>query len=306
MRTRQILFFSIVYSVAAVFAGCGRAASEADSAATAPSPAKQQVFEVKGVVQELKADGKTVVIKHEAVPGYMDAMTMPFEVKDVTELKDLQPGDEVSFRMIVTPKEGWIDQISRTGKNEGVEPSSFRQVRIVDPLEEGDVMPDYHFTNELGRAVSLSDFKGQALAITFIYTRCPYPNFCPRMSANFHEAQERLKALSGGPTNWHLLSVTFDPEHDTPPVLKNYAERQDYDPQHWSFLTAPLIDVTAITEQFGLQFWTQEGTISHNLRTVIIDANGRVQKIIPAEKWQVDELVEGLVRAARVKPLARD
>jgi protein SCO1/2 len=175
-------------------------------------------------------------------------------------------------------------------------------VRDVEPLNIGDPLPDYTFTNELGQAVSLAQFKGQALAITFIFTRCPFPTFCPQMSRYFRETQEKLKQQTSM-TNWHLLTLSFDPEFDTPAVLKNYAEEYQADPSRWNFLTGALIDVTALTEQFGVQFWRVNPgePLSHNLRTVVVDAAGRVQKIFPNNNWTSDELVAEMLKAAAVK-----
>ncbi|PYI82378.1 MAG: hypothetical protein DME26_17860, partial [Verrucomicrobia bacterium] len=175
----------------------------------------RKTYQVKGVVQELKPQQKTVVIQHEKIPGYMDAMTMPFEVKDLKELAGLQPGDTVAFRMIVTKKEGWIDQIKKLASATPVPtppklPDSTRIVREVEPLNIGDVVANYPFTNELGQAVSLDQFRGRAVAITFIFTRCPFPSFCPRMTSHFATVQNKLKSISNAPTNWHLLTITFD------------------------------------------------------------------------------------------------
>src|SRR5262249_4562635 len=150
-----------------------------------------------------------------------------------------------------------------------------RFVRDVDPLQIGDPLPEYHFTNQLGRAVSTTQFKGQALAMTFIFTRCPLPNFCPRMSSNFEEVQHKLlgsestgsatNSSSQPSTNWHLLTITFDPEFDSVAVLKSYAERFHADPAHWSFLTGDMMDIRAISDQFGQSFWKDEtGAINHN------------------------------------------
>lgn len=272
-----------------------------------PANTNTQVFQVKGVVVELQADGKTVKIKHEEIPGYMDAMTMPFEVRDTNELRGLAAGDPVSFRMTVTDTEGWIDQVKKLDLPKTNAPPAtgpFRLVRDVEPLNVGDMLPEYHFTNQLGQAVKLSQFRGQALAITFIFTRCPFPTFCPLMSRNFAEGQTKLLATPNAPTNWHLLTITFDPEWDTPPRLKGYASQFHADPQHWSFLTGTLIDITAIAEQFGLLFW-REGdgaNISHNLRTSVVDARGRVQKIFTENKWTSDELAEEILKAAGAKP----
>jgi protein SCO1/2 len=237
----------------------------------------------------------------------MDAMTMPFETKNTNELRGLKPGDSISFRLIVTDDDGWIDQVKKLNVAPSETPSraTVRRARDVEMLNIGDTVPEYHFTNQLGQAVSLSDFKGQALAIDFIFTTCPFPTMCPRLSQNFSDAQERIKAMPNAPTNWRLLTITFDPERDTVAVLKSYAERHNYDPQHWSFLTGDLIEITAIAEQFGQTFWTEGGSISHNIRTVVIDANGKVQKIIPDNKWTSEELVNEILKAAEVAKVAK-
>ncbi len=276
--------------------------------ATLPAPASPNThtFQVKGIVVELLPADKSIRIQHEKIPGYMDAMTMPFDVKDSNELAGLNAGDTVTFRMLVTDKNGWIDQIK---KGDGLKPGNklpasapVRIARDVEPLKLGDALPEYHFTNQLGQAVSLSQFRGQALAITFIFTRCPFPTFCPLMSNNYRAVQDALLANPSAPTNWQLLTLTFDPEFDTPEKLKNYAAIYGCNPQHWSFLTGALIDVTALGEQFGLTFWRDSQTgISHNLRTVIVDAQGHVQKIITENKWTPDELTEELLKAAAVK-----
>src|SRR5262245_16298732 len=137
----------------------------------------QQVFQVKGVVLEVSPKEKSVRIRHEEVPGYMPAMTMPFDVKDTNELAGLAPGDAVSFRMFVTETEGWIDQIRKTGAtvtNSGTS-GPLRLARDVEPLQIGDTLPAYHFTNQFGQTVSTAQFKGQVLAINFLFTRCPFP-----------------------------------------------------------------------------------------------------------------------------------
>ena len=266
------------------------------------SNTNQQVFQVTGVVQEVRLKRKEIEIKHEAVPGYMPAMTMPFDVKDTNELAGLEPGQPVTFRLLVTDTEGWIDQIRKLGPATNTPPTTgqFRMVRDVQPLEVGDRLPEYHFTNQFAEGFSTERFRGQALAITFLFTRCPYPNFCPRMANNFEEAQQKLLALVNGTTNWQLLTISFDPDFDKPAVLKAYADAHHSDPLHSTFATGALIDITAIAEQFGMAFWHDEtGSISHNLRTAVIDASGRVQKIFSGNEWNSDELVAEMVAAAR-------
>ncbi|MEO6035120.1 MAG: SCO family protein [Verrucomicrobiota bacterium] len=295
------LSYGIVVALSLVCFSCGKSPDKFSTEKSVGT--NQQIYEAKGVVKEIKPDGKSALIQHEEIKGYMAAMTMEFETKNTNELRGLKPGDAISFRMIVTGDDGWIDQVKKLNLPPTELPSraTIRRVRDVEMLNVGEPLPEYRFTNQLGQAVNLSEFKGQAIAITFIFTTCPFPTMCPRLSENFSETQRKLKAMPNAPTNWHLLSISFDPEKDTPAVLKNYAQGFNYDPRHWSFLTGELIDITAIAEQFGETFWREAGSISHNVRTAVIDANGKVQKIIPENKWTSDELVAEIVAASAEK-----
>ena len=293
-------------ALAAVFAACD---NRPRIAAAEPAPtnvAPRQVYQVNGTVIEVQAAEKTVEIQHEEIPGYMKAMTMPFEVKNTNELSSLGAGDKVTFQMIVLTNDAWIENIRVTEKSVKGAPTHgpLRVVREVEPLKVGDPLPEYHFTNELGQAVSTTQFKGKAVVISFLFTRCPYPTFCPLIAGNLAAAQRRLTALTNGPTNWQILAVTIDPDHDTPAVLREYGGRFSYDPQSWSFLTGDLVDITALAEQFEMTFWHENGNQlpTHNLRTIVVDANGKIQSIVAGNKWTVDELVTGVVKAASAKP----
>jgi protein SCO1/2 len=268
------------------------------------SGAKLRVYQAHGVVREIDLAQKTATIQHDAIPGFMPAMTMPFAVTDIRELKAVAVGDTVAFRITVTAKDGWIDHLQKLAAAPVVVTNipttgPFRHVRDVDPLNMGVPIPDYEFTNQLGEAVRLSSFHGQALAITFIFTRCPYPTFCPRMSLLFHDTLGLLAANSSGPTNYHFFTVSFDPEYDTPEQLKSYAEAHRYNPQHWSFLTGQLIDITALADGFEMKFSHDGGSFNHNLRTAVVNASGRVQKVFTGNNWTAEELEEEMVTAAR-------
>jgi protein SCO1 len=281
--------------------GCGREHPLASDRGRSPDT-NLQTFQVRGLVISLNPAGKEVQIKHEAIPGYMPAMTMPFDVKDTNDLAQLKPGDPVSFRLTVARTDAWIDQIvkaSAAAQTNGPPTSGmFRQVRDVEPLSVGEVLPACQLTNQFGQAFSTADFRGQAMAITFLFTRCPFPTFCPRMAVSFAETQGKMLARAGGATNWHLLTISFDPQFDTPAVLKAYGERFKYDPQHWTLATGSLVEVTAIADRFGLVFWHDEnGSISHNLRTAVIDARGRIQKLFEGNSWTSDELAAALQSA---------
>lgn len=307
----MIRFVCLLAAGAALVGGCGESPTPATTAAstnaTAALPPDAKIFEVKGVVKEVLPAENQVRIEHERIPDYMDAMTMLFDVKDTNELTGLAPGDNISFRMIVTDDDGWIDRITRLGITTPVvanAPDTFRRAREVEPLKVGDAMPNYSFTNEFGNEVKLEEFKGKAVAFTFIFTRCPYPDYCPRMSKGFEAVQKLLKSSANAPTNWHLLSITIDPQFDTPTVLKNYATTYRYDSNRWSYLTGPLIDITAIAEQFGLLFWrpdpNQPAGINHNLRTVVLTASGKVHKVFPENRWTPEEVANAVIEAAKL------
>jgi protein SCO1/2 len=296
--------------------GCNESTSQRNISAT---DTNRQVFEVKGVVKELKPNGRTAVIAHESIPNYMDAMTMDFDVKEKRDLEGIKPGDAIVFRLVVTKDDGWIENVRKlppmtpTNASEVITmndtngtnaaPLTFRRSPIVEPLNIGDVVPDYKFTNQFGQPISLAQFKGQALGFTFFFTRCPFPNFCPRMSQNFQKAQKALKTQADAPKNWSLVSLTIDPAWDTPARLRHYAENYSIDTNHWQFATSDLWTLDGLGDQLGLTFYRSTPTAlpEHNLRTVVIDARGRLQKVFVGNEWTVDEFVSEMVKAAQVK-----
>jgi protein SCO1/2 len=300
-----VLLAALFLGVAAV--SCRQNSVPEPPAAQTGAKTNLDIYQVKGVIKEVMREKKKVKIDHEEITNYMEAMTMVLDVRDAQELNGLQSGDYVSFRMLVTDDDGWIDQIRKVDGPRTplpTEPTSFRRVREVQPLALGDQLPEYTFTNSQNQVVRFSDFKGRAVAFTFIFTRCPFPTFCPRLSTSFAETQAKLQALPNGPTNWNLLSITIEPEYDTPERLKAYGARYKADPAHWEFLTGDLIDITALGEQFGLQFWRANANepINHNVRTVVVDAAGKVQWVTPENEWKPEGLAEQIVKAAGARP----
>jgi protein SCO1 len=296
-----------------LFCGCGKKETTSGT----------QTFVVKGVVIRLEPDGKTIVINHEAIPNYMPAMTMSFEVRDTNELRGLNPGDPITFHMVVTPEHGWVEDITKVagaGQTEGsagaspyqadsntagaspyqaVTNGGISMTRALQPLDEGDLLPDYTFTNELGQTVRLSQFKGSVLALTFFFTSCPFPDYCPRLTGNFEKAEKKLSEMTNAPSNWHLLSISFDPATDTSSHLKTFANMVHYDPSHWSFLTGDETQIGGLADQLGENYWREGTSIGHNMRTVVVDPKGRIRKIFPGNKWTVDELINEMVSASR-------
>jgi protein SCO1/2 len=175
------------------------------------------------------------------------------------------------------------------------------QTGVVEATASRHPLLGYEFTNELGQAVSLNQFKGQALAITFFFTRCPIPDYCPRLSKNFEEASQKLAALPNAPTNWHLLSISIDADFDTPSVLRAYAQRYHYNSNHWSFLTGSPEKIGELARLSDVTYEREGGLFNHNFRTLVIDAAGRLQMSFPIGGNLSDALVTELLKAAAAK-----
>jgi protein SCO1 len=275
-------------------------AQSAENLCAQDATAAVRTFTAHGVILEINS--AQVVIRHEAIAGYMGAMTMPFPVKSPDVLNGLARGDMVDFQLHVTDAESWVDRFQKTGAvslDEDKKPgrSTLEPVSAARPEKS---LLDYKFTNELGQAVSFNDFRGQALAVTFFYTRCPLPEFCPRLSKNFQEASEKLERMTNAPANWHFISVSFDPEFDTSEMLRNYGQGYHYDPAHWSFFTGPTEKIAELAHSVGVQYQTDDGTINHNFRTLIVNADGHLQMIFPTTGDLSDQIVSEIIKAAAV------
>jgi protein SCO1/2 len=261
-------------------------------------------FVARGLIRGLPAGGQTVVVRHEEIPGFMPKMTMEFNVRDSNELRGLLAGDAITFRVRANEQESWIEGIQRAGTNDLVSPlpsdpasSSLLHVAQMNP---GDVLPDAELLDEDGRTIRLSDFEGRALAFTFIFTRCPLPDFCPRMNQHFNRTRELLLQRPGGPTNWQFLSISFDPEFDKPGVLGRYAySYRGQSADRWLFAAAPTNVMASLVSQLDFRFANEGGSFVHNLRTVVLDPHRRVQRQFDGNKWKPEELAQALAEAAQ-------
>ncbi len=277
---------------------CGNGACV--GSASAQSTNAERVFAGQGVVENLGLDGDTLTVKHEAISDFMPSMTMPFRVETAKELTGLKRGDEVSFHLHVTATDSYLSQLTKIGTAD-----LSTRGKVGTPSESparpmsGNPLLDYKFTNELGHAVSLHDFLGQALAVTFFYTRCPLPQFCPRLSKNFQQAEKILSTMAGAPTNWHLISVSFDPGNDTAETLKQYGESYGYNPKHWSFLTGPADKIAELARASGVEYEADGATINHNFRTLIIDPSGNLQTVFPVSGDLSDQIVAEILKATK-------
>jgi protein SCO1 len=284
MRLHRLLLWpAVAIGVAAAAAsGCRR-----------QPPARQ--FLLTGQVLAVAADGMEITIRHDEVKGFMPSMVMPFRVKTRRLTEGRLPGDLVRATLNVTDEESWLSTLDKTGWAPFPEPAqeSRPAVELVKP---GEPVPDATLIDQDGRSFRLSSLRGAPVLLTFIYTRCPLPDFCPRMDHHFQVVQQAIRdgRVARGT---RLLSISFDPDFDTPAVLKAHAAAVGANPGIWTFATAPRPAVEQLGDRLGLAV-IREGengsSITHNLRTAVIDAAGRLERILDGNEWTPGQAVAAL------------
>jgi protein SCO1 len=288
---RKLLLVTVVGIVAV--AGCHRQQSGAEDSAITTS---YKVFKLRGkVIANQPATGE-ITVKHEAIPGFMDAMTMPYRLKDPSILSELHPGDIITADLLVSQGADasvLLDHIVVVGEGK----PDYRPAVIYHVPAKGDSVPDFKLRNEDGRIIHLNQFRGKNLLITFIYTRCPLPNFCPLVTHNFAVIHQQLSADPVTKDKTHLICVSFDPEHDTPERLKAYGEEYiGSDAKkafaHWDFAVPekPVLMEMAKYFDFGMSD-AADGTITHTLSTTLIGRDGKVLKFYPGNEWTPQQVV---------------
>jgi len=260
-------------------------------------------YEVRGIVRGFAPDRSTIDIEHEDIPGLMPSMTMPFTGKNQKEIADLKIEDAISFRMTVTDKDLFIDQVKRIAASDvhlaEPHPTARPSTAVAARLREGDILPSFSLTNQDGARVSLDTFRGQQFVLTFVFTRCAIPKFCPLISRNFSELQDAIKADEGAAAKTRLLSITLDPHFDTPDILKSYAQQEKADPNIWTFATGDPAEIDALTQRFSVFVQPEGGTISHGLATALIGSEGKVLKIWRGNFWKPSEVIDAFRSAAK-------
>jgi protein SCO1/2 len=257
-------------------------------------------YELNGQVISIAADRMEVTIKHEDIPNFMAGMTMPFEVRDAKELEGLTAGDLVTATLVVEESGAYITGVTRTGEAplpQAPAPSASSGFELLKP---GETVPATTFVDQDGRRRSFDAFKGSTVALTFIYTRCPIPTFCPMMDRNFVALQERIKA-SPALKGVRLVTVSFDPVTDTPAVLKAHARKLGADPAIWTFLTGDRDEIDRFAMRFGVSLSrniSDATDITHNLRTAIVDREGRLLKTYTGNAWTIEEILGDLEKSA--------
>jgi protein SCO1/2 len=253
----------------------------------AAAAALAKTYPVDGIVLALDPAAHTMLVSHRPIAKYMPAMVMPFRVDQPGDLATLYPGARVQFDLVITNHRSLARNLRKAAGADAAIPAPKERLHV------GDGLPEFRLTDQAGRAVELADLRGKVIAIDFIYTRCPLPDVCPRLSANFAALQRRFRGR-----DVMLLSVTVDPDYDTPAVLADYARRWAADPAAWRFLTG---EAGPLAAALGEVYWTDDGSIGHNSSTSIVDRQGRVAAMVEGSNFRIDQL-EHLIARELEKP----
>lgn len=283
MLKKSFLFIALVISLFA--SGCQQASGPPQASANA------RRYDLTGTVVSVDREHKQVIVSHDPIPGFMDAMTMPFTLYADWAFDVLAPGDRIHATLVVDGDRSWLENplVVRQENAPTQTPSQTSS-------QPGAEVPPFTLTNQDGKRVNLADLRGQAVVLTFIYTRCPLPDYCPLMTSNFAAINQRLQADAELARRVKLLSITVDPEHDTPPIMRAYAmERAGLkDFQRWEFLTGSPDEVRRVATFFGLDYFPEKDQIIHNLRTALISPEGKVVKIYHGNEWKPEEVIVDL------------
>jgi protein SCO1/2 len=254
-------------------------------------------YELRGQVLAVDRERQEITIRHEDIRGFMPGMTMPFKVRDPGLLDGREPGDLVKATLVVKDANAYLSALERTGHAEVVVPAPTPRVNLLEP---GQRVPDVRVIDETGTAHPLSAWRGRVLAVTFTYTRCPLPDFCPRMDRHFHAVQGELLADPAMRDRVALLSFSFDPAFDTPQVLAAHAKRLQVDPRVWHFVTGEQEEVAAFAARFGISVIRDRANasdITHNLRTAVIASDGTLVTLFTGNEWTPADLMTALRQA---------
>jgi len=255
----------------------------------------------------LKVEGRSITVSCEAIPGYMDAMVMPFTVLQPSELKNVHPGTTIHFTMVERSGTTYAEHLEPVS-NANYEPEPTEAARLtvmhraLNPASAaravpvGQPVPDFALTDQSRHTVRLSQFRGKVVALTFSYSRCPNPNYCFRLSNNLSRLSRRFKSQTG--RDLVLVTIVIDPANDQGKALDRYADTWKADPNAWHFLTGPVETIRSIAESFGMNFWSDEGFLIHSFHTVVIDRQGKMAANLEGNQFsaeQLGDLVEAVI-----------
>jgi protein SCO1/2 len=277
-----------------VSSACNRAPSQPG----AQSGAKRYAF--KGKVVSIDKQAAAANIDNEPIAGFMDQMVMSYTIKPATMLDQLQPGDSITADVVVESEKYWLENVKVIGHSTPPATEPKASLHIPAP---GEDVPDFKLINQNGKRISLHRYRGQTLLLTLIYTRCPFPDFCPRVSHDFSTIDRQLRAAPERYGKTHLLSISFDPAHDTPTILRAYGFScaASKDPAlfaHWEFSAIPQAELPEFADYFALTYKEEGGLITHSLSTAVISPNGKIFKWYHGADWQASDLLEDIAAAS--------
>lgn len=261
----------------------------------------QREYPLQGQVLSVAGDRQQATIDHEAIKGFMAAMTMPYKMRDAKQLEGVAPGDLINATLIVTANDAYVTDLKKVGEAplpkapaEAATPAASSGFEL---LKSGDEVPNSPFVDQNARPRRFGSFRGIPLLVTFIYTKCPIPTFCPMMDRHFATIQQKAKDDPSVKGTFHMLSVSFDPVTDSPAVLREHAKTLGADLKTWTFLTGDRDEIDKFASRFGVSVArssTDPRDITHNLRTAIVDANGRLVKVYVGNEWTPDQAIKDL------------
>ncbi|OFW21396.1 MAG: hypothetical protein A3H97_20300 [Acidobacteria bacterium RIFCSPLOWO2_02_FULL_65_29] len=260
-------------------------------------PGPRHEYTLQGQILSVAADRKEANVKHEEITGFMPAMTMPYKVRDAAEFADLKPGDLITSTLVVVSNDAYLKDVKKVGEAplESAPAAASSGFELLNP---GEQVPNTVFIDQDGKIRDFASFGNSVVLLTFIYTKCPMPTFCPLMDRHFKAIQEKVKADAALATV-HLVSVSFDPATDTPQVLKMHAGGLGADPARWTFLTGDRDEIDKFAMRFGVSIardMTDPVNITHNLRTAIVDAKGVFVKSYTGNEWLPEQVLADLQR----------
>jgi protein SCO1/2 len=260
----------------------------------------EQRYHLQGKVISIDKQNQEIEVDHKEIPGFMGAMSMPYPVKTPFVLNQVSPGDQITADVVLSGGKYWLENVvvvKKADPNAPPPPGSPPQVHEPQP---GDVVPNFMLLNQDGKQIHLADFRGESVLLTFIYTRCPLADYCPAMSTRFSVIEEALQKNKQALGKTHLLSISFDPEHDSPKALHDYGSgflqgAGDKDFRHWEFAVAPESNLKDVAAFFGLAYMPDQGQFTHSMSTAIISPNGKIYKWYGGIEWQTSDVMKDLL-----------
>lgn len=294
----KTILFPLILVVTALCCGCGQTSSQ-EKSSVAANTSSGKVYDLRGVIVSVDAANGKVQLTNENIPGFMEPMTMTYSLANPMEVSELHAGDKIRAQLTVNDASATLSQIDILQQSQ----LDYKPTTQYHTPQAGDPVPDFTLTNQSGHRIHLGQYHGKVLLVTFIYTRCPLSDYCPRMSRNFAAVDKMLAANPRLYAKTHLLSISFDPGYDTPAVLRSYGEayterftQEKF--QHWEFAAPNPKELAALLQWFDVGLTPGPGkTLAHSLSTVVIGPDGKVRAWYPTNEWTPEQILHDAQRA---------